>query len=150
MTLMLIKNAQIKEKSLNLNKDVAFSDYGYSFKPSLGSYFFTSRAKEFFQTLKEAIYTLREEDERALRYLIEKKDPGVDKKYNKLNITYNFGMRKVEENYERADKPLKVLHFHLWVKDLPTVSIFMYGNNGLEIPLMSNRLKNLFNKHGVK
>lgn len=138
------QDAPLTEKILN--KSVAFSDYGYSSKPSLGSYFFTSKAKKFFSLLKKTIYLLRQEDERALNYLI--KNEKLD--YQKINISYNFGMRKVEENYKRATKPLKVLHFHLWGKDLPTLNIFMHGNNKLKSPLMSRRLIKIFNKYGIR
>ena len=133
-----------------LTKPMAFSDYGYSSKPSLGSYFFTCEARDFFISLRNTIYDKQIEDERALVWLTATRAMEIVDSYEKLNITYNFGMRKVEENWERADKPIKVVHFHPWGKDLPTLDIFMYGKNKLGFPLISKQLIKLFHKHGIK
>lgn len=141
---------QLEPFEPRLEKSWAFSDYGYSKKPSLGSYFFTKVASEIINFLAERIYVDRTEDERALADMIEENAYNVNYKYQKLNITYNFGMRRVEYNWKRADKPLKVVHFHPWGKDLPTLDIFMYGKNKLGFPLMSKELIDIFNKHEIR
>ena len=141
---------QMEKFDLKLEKPMAFSDYGYSSKPSLGSYFFTTKAREFFISLRDTIYELEIEDERALVRLIKQGKTDINTDYQKLNITYNFGMRHVEKNWEIADKPLRVVHFHLWGKDLPTLDIFMHGKNKLGFPLMTKELIKVFNKYGIK
>ena len=141
---------QLEKFDLKLEKPVAFSDYGYSPKPSLGSYFFTSEARDFFIYLRDAIYELNTEDERALAYLSKGNKMGINDMSQKLNITYNFGMRNVGKNWEISEKPIKVVHFHPWGKDLPTLDIFMHGKNELGFPLMSKDLIKLFHKHGIK
>ena len=141
---------QLEKFDFTLEKPMAFSDYGYSPKPSLGSYFFDFRARDFFSLLRDTIYEKRTEDERALVWLTKNKAMKIIDSFQKINITYNFGMRHVEKNWEIADKPLKVIHFHPWGKDLPTLDIFMYGKNKLGFPLMSKQLIKLFHKHGIR
>jgi len=137
--------------NVDLGSSVAgFTDYGWSKKWCLGSYFVKSSALNLFTTLSQAIYETWLEDERALVDLVKKH---LVTGYTKMNITYNFGMRHVEKNYEIADKPLKVLHFHPYYIDrkLPdtTLNIFMYGKNPLGKPLMSKRLIALFQSYGI-
>ena len=72
-----------------------------------------------------------------------------------MNTTYDFGLRKVKMCYEKAIKPLKVIHFQpegelklkTWQKAL---DIAMYGQNELGIPLMNKRLIKVFERHGIK
>jgi len=130
-------------------KDIALTDYGWAPKWCLGSYFFVSSSKDFFNQLKDIIYKYRLEDERALVLLATEKVNAINDRIKKLNITYNFGMRKVGYNYQKADKPIKVLHFHPWTRGKQVLECFMGGKNELGFPLMDNRLKNIFNKNAV-
>jgi len=143
-----------RESELSLdNAHVGFTDYGWSPKWCMGSYFFNSEAKDLFGWIKETIYTHEAEDERALSSLTKNNTNNINDSIKKLNITYNFGMRNIGGNYEIADKPLKVLHFHPYYKDnrLPdtTLNCFMYGKNELNMPLMSERLIKIFNDNGI-
>jgi len=128
--------------------DAGFTDYGWSQKWCMGSYFYYPSARGLFSQIKGIIYAQKLEDERAL-VKIGREIPGV----KRLNITYNFGMRHIKDNWEKADKPLKVVHFHPWYKDsrLPdtTLNMFMYGKNELGRPLMSERLISLFRNYGI-
>ncbi len=143
------------ELELRLGKAcVALTDYGWSPKWCMGSYFFNSSAKDLFGSIKDAIYEYKAEDERALAALTKDDTNNITRSIKKINITYNFGMRNVASNYEIAEKPLKVLHFHPYYKDnrLPdtTLNCFMYGKNELNMTLMNERLIKIFNDHGVK
>lgn len=142
-------------QNVNLGKaKVGFTDYGWSSKWCLGSYFFRSAATEIFTLLRDTIYKLQAEDERALVALTNENIGDINEKIKRLNITFNFGMRMVGTNYKNADKPIKVLHFHPYYTDnrLPhsTLDCFMYGKNELDKPLMDTRLIKIFNSHGVK
>jgi len=132
-----------------LNKDVAFTNYGWSRKWSLGSYFFNKGAKDVFGWIKDTIYDQKVEDERALVYLTSRNINDINNRYEKLNITYNFGMRNIATNYAIADKPLRVIHFHPWARGINVLHKFMYGKNELGFPLMTPRLIEIFKYHGI-
>lgn len=145
----------INESEIGLgSKDIGLTDYGWQSKWCLGSYFFKKSAEDIFRKLKDTVYEIQNEDERALNHMMINNELNIQKRYKKLNITYNFGMRHVKANYEIATKPLKVLHFHPYYRDtkMPTnaLNCFMYGKNELKIPLMSDRLIKIFQHHGIK
>jgi hypothetical protein len=133
--------------------DFGFTDYGWSSKPSLGSYFVKQSAKDIFTSLRETIYKHELEDERAFRMLTENNTDNINGRIKKLNITYNFGMRNIGASYTLAQKPLRVLHFHPYYNDTQlhtnTIRSFMYGKNELNKPLMTERLIKIFNHHGI-
>jgi hypothetical protein len=134
-----------------LNADIGLTTYGWSPKWCLGSFFFKYEAKDVFDLIKEAVYSLQVEDERALRALTGSNYTGIGKRYEILNITYNFGMRNVDQNFPIATKPLRVLHFHPYYKEtgLIPLKVFMYGENELGFPLMDKRLIGIFKQHGI-
>ena len=74
----------------------------------------------------------------------------------KLNITHNLDTRKrfIKETYDLADKPLKVIHFHPFDERGTTeggnnMEVCVYGKNWLGKPLVSDRLIEVFKKHGI-
>lgn len=148
---------RFQEGSLGLSPNkIGLTDYGWSSKWCMGSIFFTTAAKDVFSWIKNTILELQTEDERALSHLVNNNIHNIRDRVQKINITYNFGMRRVEHNYTIAKKPLKVVHFHPTyalkdksLTDTP-LNIFMYGKNKLEKPLMSKRLIKIFNTHGIK
>lgn len=138
----------IYESDLGMDKtDIALTDYGWRDRWCLGSFFFRTTARDVFETAKEIIYK-NIEDESAFMEMC--KDPVIRNQCSRLNITYNFGMRHVEENYERAIKPIKVVHFHPWYPLVKTLDIFMYGKSGLGHPIIDDRLKGILNQHGIR
>lgn len=132
----------------------AFPTYGWSRKWALGSYFVKGNARWLMQRLRQVIYEYRAEDERALGRLVKSKDSEVVGQHTILSHAYNFGMRHIKENYERAEKPLRVLHFHPHYRDtsLPysTLDAFMYGKSELGFPLMDEGLIEVFKEHGIE
>lgn len=137
---------------LNLTAEVGLTTYGWSPKWCMGSFFFTHTANDFFQAIKDKVYEIVNEDERALRELTKSNHPAVHNRYQVLNITYNFGMRNVGYNYSIADKPIKVLHFHPdCIKgEINTKEIFFHGKNELGFPLITNGLREVFRTHGIQ
>ena len=142
----------ITEEELGLDSvDLGLTDYGWSPKWNLGSFFFKESAKDVLWLLRDTIVSTKTPDERSMRMLV---NTGQVKKsrYKKLNITYNFGMRHIGVMYPMATKPLKVIHFHPIYKDddIPdtVMNMFRYGKNPIGIPLMNKRLMDLFDKHG--
>lgn len=132
------------------NCDTGLTDYGWSHKWNLGSFFFTQSSKDIFDTIKKDVYGLQTEDERALAALT--KQGFFTDRIKRLNISYNFGMRHVAHNWGIAEKPLKVLHFHPYYREkgLTPLRVFMYGESDLLIPLMDTRLIKIFQHHGIR
>jgi hypothetical protein len=117
--------------------DMGCTDYGWSSKWCLGSYFITEWAHDILDKIRDTIYEIHNEDERALMKLTENKEI-VTGRIKRLNITYNLGKRKIEFNYKQADKPLKVAHFHPY-------KMFTEFK-----PILNDRIINLFNKYGIR
>lgn len=141
----------ISESELELDgKDVGFTTYGWSQKWCLGSYFLKKEAKDIFKWIKDTIYEIHNEDERALVKLTRENFNNINNRIKTMNITYQIGQRYIPINYELATKPLKVLHFRPQYRGLDNLATFMYGKNELGMPLMSERLIKIFHHHGIK
>jgi len=141
----------ITKTELELNEvDVGLTTYGWSRKWCLGSFFYRPSAKDIFEWIKNTVHEYSIEDERALVHLTRSNFNNINDRYKILNITYNFGMRKVEHNYTIAEKPIKVVHFHPYYSKFPTLDSFMYGKNALDMPLMNERLIRIFKEHNIK
>jgi len=141
----------ITESELDLNNaDAGFTTYGWSNKWSLGSYFLKDTACDIFKRIKDTIYEIQNEDERALVKLTSENFNGINDRIKTMNITYNFGQRQIPVNYKLATKPLKVVHFRPQNGRLNNLAAFMYGKNELGIPLMNKRLIKIFQYHGFK
>lgn len=145
------QEAPITNELLDLTAEVGLTTYGWSPKWCLGSFFFTHTAKDFFQAIRDKIYEIQNEDERALRELTRSNHPIVHNRYQVLNITYNFGMRNVSYNYSIADKPIRVVHFHPDCRrGVIAKDVFFYGKNELGFPLITDGLREVFRTHGIK
>lgn len=143
----------ITEEELKLgNADIAVADYGWSAKWNLGVIFFRQSAYDIFRLLKDTIFKNNLGDERSLCMLTDNNQIS-DQRYKRLNIRYNFGMRNIGHNFQIAQKPLKILHFHPLYHDarLPdtTMNLFFHGKNEINKPLLTERLKKIFRSHGL-
>jgi len=130
----------IEDSELGLDGfDAGFTTYGWKDRWCLGSDFIKSGAKDIFEWLRDSIFS-NLEDETALGNITKRNTHNINTRIKKMNITYQIGMRNIKYNYEIADKPIKVLHFHPSKPGL------------LEqfIPLMSNRLIEIFKHHGIQ
>ncbi len=138
----------ITEEELGLSDfDCGLTDYGWRPRWCLGSFFIKSTSRDIFEKADKIIRT-DIEDETALMMLTE--DPAIASRCKRINISYNFGMRHIASNYEKAIKPLKVLHFSPDSLRMPTLKMFMYGDNEIKQPLMDARLRKIFKYHRVK
>lgn len=142
------QNNLIEESELGLEAvDIGLTDYGWKSRWCMGSFFFKDNAKDIFKLTKEIIFK-DVEDEAAMTELTEKNINNINERTRRLNITYNYGMKRIDKNYKIATKPVKVLHFHPSKPRL--LDIFMYGKSEIGIPLMSDRLREIFSHHGIK
>jgi len=109
---------QVAPLSLWTNKDLCFTDYGWSKKWNGGSMFFQPHTLDIFKLWKKTIERYKCDDERAMMRLTDNNVNDINSRIQRLNITYNIGKRKVDKNIARAKKPLKVLHFHPYRENL--------------------------------
>ena len=145
----------ITEEELGLSGlDAGFNDYCRIPQWQLGSFFFKKGAEDIFRSIAEGIkpgvdeFGKLQHDEFVLLHLTDNNVNNINSRIKRLNTTYDFGMRKVEMCYERAIKPLKILHFHPHNKMINTLAIAMYGKNRIKKPLMNERLIKIFQKYG--
>jgi hypothetical protein len=127
--------------------DAGFTDYGWRSRWCLGSYFFKDTAKDIFTWMRDDIFN-NIEDETSLGNFTTDNINDINTRIKKFNITYQIGQRNIRYNYRKAKKPIKVLHFHFHKPGL--LDKFMYGQNEMNIPLMTDRLIKVFHYHGVK
>jgi len=123
-------------------KDLGMTDYGWSSKWNSGSFFFNNKAEYIFRLIKQNVYNGIGDEESALMELTQ--NNVID--CQRLNITYNLGIKKIDYNYKIADKPLKAVHFHPSKKH--HLDLFLYGKNELNKILLPERLIKIFKKYG--
>lgn len=140
---------QMNPFNLFLNVDLGLTDYGWKSRWCMGSYFFRSAARDFF-SLASPVIKSNVEDETVFLQMEENNVNNFKDRHVRLNITYNFGMRRVEENWDRSNHPIKVVHFHPLTKQDRTWDVFVDGKNGLGHPIVNDRLKGVFLHHGFK
>lgn len=152
----------ITEPELGLDNLVAgFNDYCRSPRWQLGSFFFKKGAEHIFRDMVKIMIPKTDNagkpyddgtplDEYALMFLTDNNINNINTEIKRLNGTYDFGMRRVDYCYDKADKPLKVLHFHPRNPLINTLAIAMYGKNRIGKPLMNDRLIKIFNKYGYR
>lgn len=144
----------ITEEELGLDElDGGFCDYGRISRWQMGSFFFKKSAEDIFRAIvagmrpgSESEKQLNDED--VMVALTEANTLNINSRIARLNNTYDFGMRRLDLCYEKAEKPLKVLHFHPESKLLNTLAIAMYGRNSIKKILMNERLVKVFKRHG--
>lgn len=151
----------INEQELGLEGlDLGLTDYGRKPRWNGGSMFLRKTAVDIYKTVKEAMYAKNVNNKRDMRYTEEdilmemtyNNTNNINNRVKRLNYTYNFGVRKIKECYDKTIKPIKVLHFHperiYWGKSR-ALDIIMYGKNSLGFPMMNKRLSILFKKYGI-
>ncbi len=148
---------RINESELGLtNLELGLTHYIYKPEWQCGSFFFRSSAKDIFKLIDKTTRLrphLSRNNEKTLTKLIN--DNAINSvRYKKMNVTYNIMKKYLGTIYSKAEKPLKVIHFSPWDKDVTmpdtTLNMFMYGKNSLKIPLMNKRIIKIFNKYGIK
>lgn len=145
---------------------IALTDYGfrrsravrlYLNRWSTGTVFFDPGSRDVFEWIKIAVYKYMANEEVSLLALTRHNKHGINSRIKKLNLTYNLATRRrdIKLCYEICDKPLKVIHFHPSDPRLTSLmrtnmDVCFYGKSELGNSLMSDGLRNLFTKHGIK
>lgn len=144
----------INEEELGLTElDAGFCDYGRIQRWQMGSFFFKKKAEDIFRAIVEGmtpkyVHGRQLNDEDVMVDMTNNNINGINGRIKRLNGRYDFGMRRVDYCYDKAVKPLKVLHFHPHNPIINTLAIAMYGKNRINKPLMNERLIRIFNKYG--
>lgn len=142
----------ITEDEIDLEgAELGLCDYGRMPKWAGGSLFFRSTARELFEKTKEVMDRLQTVDEMAYGEL-SKSDEYKDK-LKKMNISYNFLSFNLRSCYFMAIKPIRVAHFHPLRRQRQTgidkPLDFFKGDNKMKTPIISERLTNILERHGV-
>lgn len=103
---------QINPFKLTLEKDLGFTDYGWSSKWNGGSIFFQTNTLDVFKLWQKTIEETNLDDERAMMILTKGNTDNINDRIQRLNITYNVGKRNLRKNLHRAERPFQVFHFH--------------------------------------
>lgn len=98
--------------NLKLNNDLGLTDYGWRPNWNTGSIFFKPEALDIFYELRDGVYKKRAPDEPILWNLYRSDFKNIQSRCQKLNITYNLGMRYHDKIVPMAEKPIRVMHFH--------------------------------------
>jgi len=127
------------EEDVLKGKDAAFTDYGFNDAWNTGSFFFTSKAQDIFEWVRKTMNKKLINEEQALNRLTTFNAYNINERYVRLNNTYNLGQKWSSESaYNKADKPIKVLHFHPRMADV-------YERVK---PIIPDYLMEIFKKHG--
>lgn len=104
---------QLHPFTVELEKDIGLTSYEWKPEWNMGSFFFKPSALDFFKKVQKKVYAIRNHEEAAIVSLPEDE---VAARIQKMNVSYNLGMRKLGYLISLADKPCKVAHFPVWKK----------------------------------
>ena len=132
-----------------------FTDYGWQKKWNTGSIFFKYGTEKVFEWLRNELYKLQTDEERALVSLTRKNYQNINGYIKRLNVTYNLpgslnGQRRLHITVPMATKPIKVLHFHpeySYSYNKINFLVGLCGDNKLKLDLIGPRLLKIFEKH---
>lgn len=124
--------------------DMGLTNYGRMPRLCSASMFFTSRAGDIFERLKGEVDRTRKDEEMAIARMINCDDILKDR-IKLLNITYAMHRFNLISCDRIVDKPIRAAHFHL---TLDKYDFYVRGINKLRIPLIPDRLIEIFNRHG--
>ncbi len=147
---------EIKQEELGIDDyDAGFCDYTRISRIQMGTFFFWKRSEDIFRAIVDKMTASNEygaivNDEDAINKMIQNNENDISKRIKILDGRYDFGMRRIDYCYQKITKPIKILHFHPYhprngVNNLKSA---MHGINSIKMPLMNERLINIFNKHG--
>ncbi len=110
-----------------------------------GSLFFADAARPLFEEVLDRLVNHGcRKDEFALTDLTRlERFAGW---FEALDYSYNLGSTDFELRYQLADKPIKVVHFHLDRREHR--ALFLGGRNGLAVAPVDGRFRALMTAHG--
>ena len=155
---------QLDELTPNISPGkIGLTDYGITRmgpkideRWSTGTIFFDNKTEDVFKLIRRSVTSHNANEEIGLLAWYRVNKHNIRDRLEKINITYNFATRKrsIKGTYEVCDKPIKVIHFHPFddrIEDHSGTSleICVYGKNKVGIPLVTDKLINIFKKHEI-
>jgi hypothetical protein len=134
------------DKPIIDNADMGLSNYGRMPRLCSASMFFKNTAGDIFKNLKIEIDKRLLGEEDCIMKLINSNE-SYQKRVERLNITYAFHKFNLWHCYNRADKPIKVVHFHITPDKY---DFYVKGNNPMKKVLIPERLIKIFNENNFK
>ena len=156
---------QLEDVRIDLGKrKIALTDYGITnvsqacnHRWSTGTLFFRDGSEDIFKLIRRAVYGYHKNEEVALLALTRRDRHGILSRIDALNITYNFATRRrrTDLQYEVTDLPIRVIHFHPFDKrpvyeKYNNMEVCVYGKNMVNKPLVTQRLIDIFKRHGIE
>lgn len=143
---------------------IALTQYGYVRRRpdwlhrwSTGVIFFDKDSKQVFDWIHHAVYKYMANEEVSLLAMTRHNKWGINERIRILDIAYNFATRRrdIERTYEKAEKPLKVIHFHpsdprILSSGFDNMDTVMRGKNHTGKPFATDLLIEVMAKHGIK
>ena len=137
------------EEDVGLDRDIGCCNYGRTKMWTAGTMFFYKRAEDIFREIMNYCDTTRymKSEQKAMSALLGNSfDPNesghsMSGRVKLMDISYCFTRINLLSNYIRAEKPIKVAHFHLVPEDIDT---FINGKNPVGIDLLPARFRKFF------
>jgi hypothetical protein len=124
--------------------DIGMTNYGRVPRLCSASVFFKDTAGDIFARLKAEVARSHVNEEECMARLLAL-DASLKDRFELLNVTYAMNRANIRPNYAAATKPLKAAHFHLTPDKY---SQFVLGRTRLGIPIVPDRLVEVFAAHG--
>lgn len=144
---------KFSEEDVNLgNYDLGTCNYGRMPMWATGTIFFKKSARDIFELLQEICNRDHINEQRAMRQLVgyswDDRDHKTEywKRVKLMNISYNFNTCNIDSNYRQAEKPLKVIHFHLTPRFIP---IFLQIQNRVHPILTNERFRKILAHYDI-
>ena len=126
--------------------DMGLTNYGRMPRLCSASMFFRNTAGDIFERIKEEVDRVKRDEETVIASLINS-DESLQKRVKLLNMTYAFQKWNLWHSYCRSDKPIKAVHFHLTPDKY---DFFVRGNNRVNLKIIPDELRKIFNKYEFK
>ena len=108
--------------------------------------FFTQAAKPVFEAVYDRLLNHGcRKDEFALTDVVGL--PEFADFFEVLDYSYNLGTTDFELRYQLAEKPIRVVHFHLGRRE--HLDVFVRGANSLRVVPVDERFASLLARHGL-
>jgi hypothetical protein len=131
---------QLVPFEVKLEKDAGFTTYRQPSTWNAGSFFFKREAFDIFIWIYAYMNLRNTNEQDALTFLWQNNINGINNRYQLMDISYNLGIYHIKRNLNKAEKPIKVAHFHPHKKrHLDTFRNVLPG-----------RLLTIFKNHGIK
>jgi hypothetical protein len=103
---------QLAPIDITLQTSMGIADYGFKPMFNTDSIFFTPQSLEVFRLIQKVLYMHKTSDEEiALWKLYGDNYRNINAKFEKINNSYNIGMRQTDYVISLSEKPLIVAHF---------------------------------------